>query len=212
MKNHIQNIKEFFQEKKTSTIKNLSALGLFSILILPQGPYEKFSNTTNNQEYTKGTGIEMEQTKIANMEELLAIQTTVNQMKSFNDFPLTIQYPESSKDKITNKQFPKTLDIWPKPTNEWRKDETGNRLETPDPLIIVLDNRKFTITPEIGSISKIIIQNGKIILDISKFGVIIKTEIYDSKRLTLLIIKIRNHTSGKGNDINETPRAIAIEL
>jgi len=50
-----------------------------------------------------------------NEPEIEAIKKAISSLKSFSDLPLTIDYPLSSKEKITQKKFPQKLDMWPKP-------------------------------------------------------------------------------------------------
>jgi hypothetical protein len=47
--------------------------------------------------------------------EIQAIKNAIGSLKSFEDLPITINYPTSSKEKIDRKVFPKKLDIRPKP-------------------------------------------------------------------------------------------------
>jgi hypothetical protein len=47
--------------------------------------------------------------------EIEAIKKAIGTLKSFKDLPITINYPLSSKEKITQKKFPQKLDMWPKP-------------------------------------------------------------------------------------------------
>ncbi|MEI8253202.1 MAG: hypothetical protein WCG25_05675 [bacterium] len=50
-----------------------------------------------------------------NEPEIEAIKKAIGSLKSFKDLPVNINYPISSKEKIAQKKFPKTLDMRPKP-------------------------------------------------------------------------------------------------
>ncbi len=147
-----------------------------------------------------------------NEPEIEAIKKAIGSLKSFKDLPLTINYPASSKEKITQKTFPQKLDMWPKPFWDKRKNIKWEIVDNADPLMICLDNRKFTVTPDIWSISKIDINQWKINLDVSKFGVKLTSQIYDPERMTKLLIILWSHKSGLNTDIEWTPWAIVKEV
>jgi len=147
-----------------------------------------------------------------NEPEIEAIKEAIGSLQSFKNLPLTINYPITSKEKITQKKFPQKLDMWPKPFwNKW-KNIKWEIVDDPDPLMICLDNRKFTITPDIWSISKIDVNQWNINLDVSKFWVKLTSQIYDPERMTKLLIILWTHTSGLNTDIAWTPRAIVKEV
>lgn len=147
-----------------------------------------------------------------NEPEIEAIKKAIGSLKSFEGLPVTINYPLSSKEKITQKKFPQKLDMWPKPFWDKRKNIEWKILNNADPLMICLDNRKFTVTPDIWSISKIDINQWKISLDVSKFGVKLTSQVYDPERMTKLLIILWTHKSGLNTDIAGTPWAIVKEV
>jgi len=147
-----------------------------------------------------------------NEPEIEAIKKAIGSLKSFKDLPVNINYPISSKEKIAQKKFPKTLDMRPKPVWDRRKNNKWEIIDSPDPLIICLDGRKFTITPDIGKISDIGITMWNIKLQISKFGIVLKNETYDPDRMTKLLIILWTHKSGLNKDITNTPRADVKEI
>lgn len=144
--------------------------------------------------------------------EIQAIKDAIASLKSFKDLPLIINYPLSSKDKITQKKFPKTLDMWPKPFWDKRKNIEWKIVNSADPLIICLDNRKFKVTPDIWSISKIDISQWNISLDISKFWIKLTSQVYDPERMTKLLIILWTHWSWLNTDIANTPWAEVKEI
>lgn len=144
--------------------------------------------------------------------EIEAIKKAIGTLKSFKDLPITINYPLSSKEKITQKKFPQKLDMWPKPFWDKRKNNKWEIVNNADPLMICLDNRKFTVTPDIWSISKIDINQWNISLDVSKFWVKLTSQVYDPERMTKLLIILWTHKSGLNTDITWTPWAIVKEV
>jgi len=147
-----------------------------------------------------------------NESEIEAIKNAIASLESFESFPIKIKYPTSS---IDQKKFPQTLDIRPKPyLNEWKNERKNDKWETvsPDPLMICLDNRKFTVTPDIWTISKININQWNISLDVSKFWVKLTSQVYDPERMTKLLIILWTHSSWLNTDITWTPWAMVKEV
>ena len=52
----------------------------------------------------------------------------------------------------------------------------------------------------------------QLILQISKFGIVLKNETYDPDRMTKLLIILWTHKSGLNKDITNTPRADVKEI
>lgn len=147
-----------------------------------------------------------------NEPEIEAIKKAIGSLASFKNLPITINYPVSSKEKIDQKKFPQKLDMWPKPFWYKRKNIKWEIINNADPLMICLDNRKFTVTPDIWSISKIDINQWNISLDVSKFWVKLTSQVYDPERMTKLLIILWTHKSGLNTDIAGTPWAIVKEV
>lgn len=168
-----------------------------------------------NESYNTGVILnEYQQELMENKIEINTIKEAISNLKSFEDIssPLIINYPPSSKTKIDQKKFPKKLDIRPKPYWNKRKKMNWEIVNTADPLIICLDNRKFKVTPDIGSISKIDINQWNINLDVSKFWVKLTSQVYDPERMTKLLIILRTNKNWLNKDIEWTPWAIVEEI
>lgn len=178
---------------------------------------EKFENNIDSWwDVTKETRAELNEFQKElikeNGPEIDAIQKAIGSLKSFKDLPLIINYPITSKEKIVQKQFPKKLDMRPKPYWDNRENDKWEIVDSPDPLVIWLDNRKFTVTPDIWSISKIDINQWHINLDVSKFWVQLTSQVYNPERMTKLLIILWTHKSGLNKDIEWTPWAIVKEV
>ena len=178
---------------------------------------EKFENNIDLEwDITKETKAELsgfqKELMKENEKEVEAIKNAISSLKSFKNFPLIIKYPESSKEKIDQKKFPQKLDIRPKPSWNKRKNDKSEIVNIPDPLMIYLDDRKFTITPDIGTISDVKVDQWNIALKVSKFGLVLWNEIYNPERMTKLLIILWTHKSDLNTDIEWTPWAIVKEV
>lgn len=178
---------------------------------------EKFENSVDiawdwKKEIKSDFNMLEEKVIIENSAEIDAIKRSIESLKSFEDLPITINYPISSKEKINQKKFPQKLDMRPKPFGKKWKKIDWNIIDNPDPLMICLDNRKFTVTPEIWTISSISIRNWIINMDVSKFWIKINSQSYDAERMTKLLIILRTHKNWLNKDIEWTPWAIVKEV
>jgi hypothetical protein len=127
-------------------------------------------------------------------------------LKSFNDLPLKIDYQIINHPISSKESLPTTIDIAPKPLGKKRILD-GKEVKKPDPVIISLNNRKFSVTPDIGGISKIAIENGGLIMETT-----FKNETYNAARLTKLLLLLRRYKWPKNQDIAWTPLAQAREI
>ena len=135
------------------------------------------------------------------------IKKTIARLKSFNDLPIKIDY----KDKQETNNLPKTLDMWPKPFWNKRKNIDWKTIEKPEYLLMCLNNRKFKINPDVWKIDNVIIKEWSVILEL-KVWFLWKDETYNSERMTKLLLLLRTHTSGYNKDIPWTMLATVKEI